>query len=45
MLESKTIELAKNAGFKHIDTLFMELSSVAKNKGRKLEPIFVFKKG
>lgn len=44
MLESKTIELAKEAGFTHVDTLFMELSSISKSKGRKLEPIFVFEK-
>lgn len=44
ILEQKTVELALDAGFKHVDTLFMELSSVAKNKGRKVEPIFVFQK-
>lgn len=44
ILEQKTIEIALSAGFKHVDTLFMELSSVSKNKGRKTEPIFVFQK-
>ena len=44
ILEQRTIETALSAGFKHVDTLFMELSSVSKNKGRKTEPIFVFQK-
>lgn len=44
ILEQKTIETALSSGFKHVDTLFMELSSVSKNKGRKTEPIFVFQK-
>lgn len=42
-IEQKTIEIAENIGFKHIDTLYLILSSVA-GKGQKLEPIFVFKK-
>lgn len=44
ILEQKTIETALSSGFKHVDTLFMELSSVSKNKGRKTEPVFVFQK-
>lgn len=44
ILESRTVELALEAGFKYVDTLFMELSSVSKDKGRKVEPIFVFQK-
>ena len=44
MIEDGCIRIAKESGFEHIDTLFMELSSVSKNKGRKFEPIFVFKK-
>lgn len=44
ILESKTIEFAKEVGFTLVDTLFLELSSVSKSKGRKYEPIFVFKK-
>lgn len=42
-IEQKTIEISENIGFKHIDTLYLILSSVA-GKGQKLEPIFVFKK-
>jgi 16S rRNA G966 N2-methylase RsmD len=42
-LEEPTIKIAKNIGFSHIDTIYMELSSIA-GKGKKLEPIFIFKK-
>ena len=45
IIEAENKKIATNIGFKHIDTLFMELSSVAKNKGRKFEPIFIYKKG
>lgn len=44
IIEQSTIDVAKDVGFVLIDTLYMELSSVAKNKGRKFEPIFVFRK-
>ena len=43
-IESDTIRLATSIGFTYVDTLKMELSSVAKNKGRKYEPIFIFQK-
>jgi hypothetical protein len=42
-IEEKTIEMGKEVGFEHTDTLYLILSSVA-GKGQKLEPIFVFKK-
>ena len=42
-IEEKTIEIGETIGFKHTDTLYLILSSVA-GKGIKLEPIFVFKK-
>lgn len=43
-IESSTIKFATECGFKHIDTLKMELSSIAQNKSRKYEPVFVFQK-
>ena len=42
-LESETIRLAKEIGYKHENTLKMELSSIS-GKGVKYEPIFIFKK-
>ena len=42
-LEHDSVEKAKCNGFKHVDTLFMVLSSIA-GKGIKTEPIFVFEK-
>lgn len=42
-IEDETIRVANSIGFKHIDTLYLVLSSIAGN-GQKLEPIFVFKK-
>jgi hypothetical protein len=42
-IEEKTIEMGKEVGFEHIDTLYLILSSVA-GKGIKLEPIFVMQK-
>lgn len=44
IIEDECVKISKEIGFEHIDTLFMELSSVSKNKGRKFEPIFVFRK-
>jgi len=44
-LETETIRIAKEIGFKHIDTLKLALSNPKfKEKGLKYEPIFVFKK-
>ena len=40
---SSTISLCEQNNFIHEDTLFLELSSIS-GKGRKLEPILVFKK-
>ena len=42
-IEEETISRAEFIGFKHIDTLYLSLSSIA-GKGEKLEPMFVFKK-
>jgi hypothetical protein len=42
-IEGRTIEIGESVGFKHIDTLYLILSSVS-GKGQKLEPIFVFQK-
>lgn len=42
-LERDTVKTAEKNGFKHTDTLFMVLSSIA-GKGVKTEPIFVFEK-
>lgn len=42
-IEVGTVDIAKQLGFGHIDTLYLVLSSIAGN-GQKLEPIFVFKK-
>jgi len=42
-IESETINVSEQIGFKHIDTLYLILSSVSGN-GKKLEPIFVFEK-
>jgi 16S rRNA G966 N2-methylase RsmD len=42
-IESETIRVATEVGFKHIDTIYLILSSVS-GKGEKLEPIFVFQK-
>lgn len=43
-LEEATIKHALDSGFEHTDTLYMELSAIAKNKSRKVEPIYVFRK-
>lgn len=40
-IESETIRIAEENGFKHVDTLYLILSSVS-GKGEKLEPIFIF---
>lgn len=40
----KVIEYANNIGFRYIDTWYMDLSSVARDKGRKQEPVFIFKR-
>ena len=42
-LEFLCIRMAENVGFELIDVIYMELSSIA-GKGKKLEPIFIFKK-
>ena len=42
-IETETINISEQIGFKHIDTLYLILSSVSGN-GQKLEPIFVFEK-
>jgi len=42
-IESETIRVSTEVGFKHIDTIYLILSSVS-GKGEKLEPIFVFQK-
>ena len=42
-LEHDTVEMAERNGFKHTDTMFMVLSSIA-GKGVKTEPVFVFEK-
>jgi hypothetical protein len=42
-IEQETINVSQEIGFKHIDTLYLILSSVSGN-GQKLEPIFVFEK-
>ena len=41
--EGETEEEAKEIGYKHENTLKMELSSIS-GKGVKYEPIFIFKK-
>lgn len=41
--ERETEEEAKEIGYKHENTLKMELSSIS-GKGIKYEPIFIFKK-
>lgn len=43
-LEDDAICAAASAGFEHVDTLLLVLSSIA-GKGTKMEPIFVFAKG
>lgn len=43
-LEQSAVRYAKDVGFKHVDTLFMEMSTTSQSKGRKTEPIFVFRK-
>jgi len=42
-LENETIKIAENIGFKLVETLKLELSSIS-GKGAKYEPIFIFKK-
>ncbi len=42
-IEKETIRISSEMGFKHIDTIYLILSSVSGN-GEKLEPIFVFEK-
>lgn len=42
-LEDKSVQIAKETGFTHEDTLKLTLSSIA-GKGVKYEPMFVFKK-
>lgn len=42
-LEFETVEIAESLGFKLIETLKLELSSIS-GKGAKYEPIFIFKK-
>ena len=42
-LERESINIAKDCGFKHADTLYLMLSSIA-GEGYKTEPIFVFEK-
>lgn len=43
-LEEATVRYAVNCGFEFVDTLQMEMSAISKSKGRKTEPVFVFKK-
>ena len=43
-LEKKTIEIAKEVGFVHEDTLYYLLSSLSKDNKFKKEPVFIFKK-
>ena len=43
-LEKDTIGKAQEVGFKYVDTYYLLLSKVSKNKGYKTEPIFIFKK-
>jgi len=42
-IEKETIRISSEMGFKHIDTIYLILSSVS-GKGEKLEPIFIFEK-
>jgi len=42
-IEKETIRISSEIGFKHIDTIYLILSSVSGN-GEKLEPIFLFEK-
>lgn len=42
-IEKETIRISSEIGFKHIDTIYLILSSVSGN-GEKLEPIFIFEK-
>jgi len=42
-IEDETISISSELGFKHIDTIYLILSSVS-GKGEKLEPIFIFEK-
>jgi hypothetical protein len=42
-IENETIRISSEIGFKHVDTVYLILSSVSGN-GEKLEPIFVFEK-
>jgi hypothetical protein len=42
-LESETLKICDDLGFKYIDTLNLELSSISGN-GAKYEPIFIFQK-
>jgi len=42
-IEDDTIRLSNECGFKHVDTIYLILSSVS-GKGEKLEPIFIFEK-
>jgi len=44
IIEDETVRIAKSIGFNYVDKLLMELSSISRNKGRKYEPCFVFKK-
>lgn len=44
IIEDETVKIAKSIGFNYVDKLLMELSSISRNKGRKYEPCFVFKK-
>ena len=42
-LEPITLQIANQIGFSHVDTFNLVLSSIA-GKGKKREPIFIFKK-
>ena len=42
-IEDETIRISTECGFKHVDTIYLILSSVS-GKGEKLEPIFIFEK-
>ena len=43
ILEESTLKLAKEQGFKYINTLYLILSSIS-GKGIKKEPVFIFQK-
>jgi len=42
-IENETMRISSEIGFKHVDTIYLILSSVSGN-GEKLEPIFIFEK-